>query len=167
MRKMIVGLMVLMLVIGCQQAVQEVDVEAEKAAIMKVMESSLAAWDNRNWEAFSEHFVQKLYMRYAWASKNGAWENKNWESFETNWKKGFETDPEPKKNVHLLENPRWKVWKNVALVTFNYSTQQDIDENPNYRPARWHIVFEKTVDGWKVVSSVYLNRNSWRGRVVE
>ncbi|OVE79412.1 hypothetical protein BVY01_02630 [bacterium I07] len=100
MRKMIVSLMVLMLVIGCQQAVQEVDVEKEKAAIKGVIEKLFTEyWNKKSFEGYASTMMHAPYTQSIWAGQGSYTETVGWDKFAIDRKKWLQENPEPTNRV--------------------------------------------------------------------
>lgn len=165
MRKFFILMLSLIIcfVAGCDQTV---DVEAEKAAIRQVIEKAFKDyWDN-DYEAWANSTVQGPNTHAYWASKGGYGEQLGWDVISAYHKKvideRIERNADFSEVVHMFENFDYRIWKDAALVTFDYHWKRNKDNDPEYLPWKMFHVFEKTQDGWKYSSWANLGRNSWR-----
>jgi hypothetical protein len=172
MRKFTVSLLILLLVIGCQQAVEKpIDVEAEKAAIKQLVKDIWKTWDNKNYEGWVSYFVQGPNSLYGWVNPKGLKEHKGWSAIESLWKGRFETalknDSETYFADNVFENFTFKIWKDAAWVTYDFYSKEDKVKDPDYLPWKTYWVLENAKDGWKILSWINVPRDWFRKKETE
>jgi hypothetical protein len=148
---------------GCRKSVEQpVDIEVERAAITELTQKLFVEfWNYKSYEGWAKTFVHKPYSFLAWANKTEYVEQIGWEEIGKYWKKWLEENPEPAQIEHLFENYRIKIWRNVAIVSFDYLRKRDKKDNPDFEPWGMHGVLEKTGEVWKFISLIQIGRNSW------
>ncbi|OVE78768.1 hypothetical protein BVY01_04490 [bacterium I07] len=162
MRKMIVFMLALMLT-GTLVGQGTVDVEKEKAEIKEVLENSFKElYNKKSFEGWANTTVQDDNIVHAWAWKTKYGEDVGWDKISADVKKTIGKDPEPSKTVHIFENYRFRIWRDAAFVSFDYSTKEEKEMDPDHVPYKCYHMFEKTKDGWKYVNWINIRRNSWR-----
>ncbi|OVE80082.1 hypothetical protein BVY01_00895 [bacterium I07] len=169
MRKLIVGLMVLMLVIGCQQTGEKpVDVEAEKAAIKELI---VTAWteanNNKNFENWANTVLHDNKVLSVNVGKTGQGEDAGWDKIGPDWKKYMDDNPEPATGTYVFEKFTFRIWREAAFAAFDWYRKEDKEKDPDRIPFRSYCVFEKTIVGWKFATWIGINRNSYRETTTE
>ncbi|OVE79410.1 hypothetical protein BVY01_02620 [bacterium I07] len=161
MRKMIIFLLVLMFA-GVLVAQGTVDVEKEKAAIKEVLEKSRNALWGKKYDEYINCWKHESYSILTTVTKNSFWELEGWDSISVNLKEHMENNPDPQKPVAFRKNYVIKIWKNTAWAYFEDFVMKAAEKDSSYVPWRTYTVFEKTIEGWKIVSWITMDRYTWR-----
>ena len=161
MRSIINFLMALILVgvLGCEKPI---DIEAEKSAIIKVLDAESSAFFARDIDSWEKTWVQEPYTLKISSGKNNYFELLGWNSIQPAFKEGFEKSPEPMEVDLAKENFTFHIWKDVAWVIYEQHRKNMKEDDPDYVPYRVAHVLEKTNDGWKIVYMGTVYRNSYR-----
>ena len=161
MRRIFISLLVIGM-FGATCAPETIDVEAEKAAIRQLIERRYNEYNNKDFDGWASTIVNGQNTHMYWATKSGYGERIGWDVIGSYFKKVMEDNPEPSPREHVFENFNYRIWKDTAFVTFDYYTEGNKEEDPDFIPTKNIYVFEKTEEGWKCSSWVNLRRNTWR-----
>ena len=145
-----------------QSGEKKIDVEAEKEAIKAVIKKEGKHLRDRNFDELSSTYAHEPYILWTGAGKGFHMEIAGWDSLETWIKQIFAVNPEPSKYVPIKENWNIRVYGDGAWVTFEEYGKSESEANPDLIPDRQFRMLEKTNQGWKIVFTGFINKESYK-----
>lgn len=145
---------------SCQQKVNDtetseaIDIEKEKAAIMKVIEGESAAFWNKDFDAWASYWVHEPYIRtMGWWEDGGVTVVEGWDARAERSRKNMETSPEANPTATRVrrENINIRIYQDVAWLTFD-QYGEDTGDNLMDMPglSRETRIMEKHNGEWKI-----------------
>lgn len=131
-----------------------IDYEAEKAAIMKVVQAEAAAFWDKDFEGYADHWVQEDYIRtMGWWEAGGVTVVEGWEERGKRTKAHMDQSPEANETATQVrrENVNLRIYKDVAWMTFDQygeDTGDTLMDMPGL--SRETRIFEKIDGEWKI-----------------
>jgi len=137
----------------------QVDVEAEKAAIMEVLEAETNAWASRDYEAWKSYWTQSEGSSLLWVSPNNLFTSNSWGEIDENTKQSL-ADSDPIDPVDLSrDNVVAVVSSDQAWVRFNQQANFGPDGAANKTMESRHM---KKVNGqWKIHALAGVNATAY------
>jgi len=132
-----------------------IDVEKEKAAILKVLEAESAAFWNKDFEGFASCWVHEDYVRtMGWWPQGGVTVVEGWKERGSRTKAHMETSPDPNATATQVrrENINLRIYPEVAWMTFDQYGADTGDSLMDMAGlSRESRIFEKHNGEWKIV----------------
>lgn len=147
---------------GLLSCEKPIDIEAEKAAIIKVLDNESSAFFARDLDAWEKTWIQEPYALKISSGKNNFFEFLGWDTMQPTYKGWYEDYPDSEDVELAKENFIFRIWKDAAWVIYEQHRIEMKEEDPDYIPFRVAHVLEKTKDGWKIVYMGAVYRNSYR-----
>ena len=156
-KKMIFLLAVIM--IGCVESnsnqASVIDYEAEKKAIMEVIQAESEAFWDKDFDRYASHWVQEDYIRtMGWWEAGGVTVVEGWEERGRRTKEHMDQSPDENETATKVrrENVNLRIYEDVAWMTFDQygvDTGDTLMDMPGL--SRETRIFEKEDGQWKIV----------------
>ena len=156
-KKMIFLLAVIM--IGCVESnsnqASAIDYEAEKKAIMEVIQAESEAFWDKDFDRYASHWVQEDYIRtMGWWEAGGVTVVEGWEERGRRTKEHMDQSPDENETATKVrrENVNLRIYEDVAWMTFDQygvDTGDTLMDMPGL--SRETRIFEKEDGQWKIV----------------
>lgn len=133
----------------------EIDYEAEKKAIMEVIQAESEAFWDKDFERYSSHWVHADYIRtMGWWEAGGVTVVEGWEERGRRTKEHMDQSPLENETSTKVrrENINLRIYENVAWMTFDQygvDTGDTLMDMPGL--SRETRIFEKEDGQWKIV----------------
>ncbi len=135
--------------------------DADRQAIMQVVEDETAAFWDRDYEAWGRCWVQSSYARrFGWWTQGGLTRREGWDEIGPRMKKLMEEQPAPKRLTGVRrENFNIRVAGDMAWMTFDEYAPEITDADFQV-PGRSHEtrILERHEGEWRIAYSCYLYR---------
>jgi hypothetical protein len=133
----------------------EIDYEAEKKAIMDVIEAESEAFWKKDFDAYAAHWAHEDYIRtMGWWEAGGVTVVEGWEERARRTKQHMAQSPEENATATQVrrENVNLRIYEDVAWLTFDQygeDTGDTLMDMPGL--SRETRIFEKLDGEWKIV----------------
>ena len=132
----------------------KIDYEAEKKAIMEVIQAESAAFWEKDFDAYASHWVHEDYIRtMGWWEAGGVTVVEGWEERGKRTKQHMEQSPEENESATEVrrENINLRIYEDIAWMTFDQygvDTGDTLMDMPGL--SRETRIFEKHDGKWKI-----------------
>ncbi|CAN5124305.1 hypothetical protein BH23BAC1_BH23BAC1_31300 [soil metagenome] len=166
MKKLIIGMNMLIIFFGCQNSTDvdnknsaittAFDEQEELAEIMKVIEEETMCFFERNYDCWSKHWIHENYAFQAWNNDDGTFDAAiGWENIDNQGKDYIKNVPEGKTTTShpfvIRENLQVKFYNdNLAyLIWKQYNADR---ERKYFNISQETRLMEKKAGDWKIVN---------------
>jgi len=161
MRRPILSIIILifLFISACEK---KLDIEAEKAAIIAVIENESNFSLARDFAKQSESFLQDESMVFLAASDNDFWFITGWEEIKAGYQFYYENDPKPIESHFTFSNYEIKVYENSAFALYDEIAH---DREGKFLRKNISIRFLEKVKGeWKILYLGFVNATSFENQ---